>query len=308
MSRRLEKELATLKRALASGDFARARKLMASTEKGKPRRARPAPSPISLIEAVKPLAGKRSEQGAWVVRCEPDDAEGMVSAAQRQYALVMRGARQRLEELGASPALCCAASADPEDLLFVAAEADRGAAEAAALLIGVMFYESDRLVFEQYLGVEDRQQRDVCRLFAERYARCGLVVTFSTARSQIKLLGECCAAAGVDLSAEAWQVPAIRLRAAGVRHLDLRKECRRRWGGSGRRCTPAALERSLLRRGRPGLMRRGSVTEAFQRFAVTGDAANIPDILRHNALDLLTMSQLLCLLLTGCDSLAGDEC
>ena len=46
---------------------------------------------------------------------------------------------------------------------------------------------------------------------------------------------------------------------------------------------------------------RPAVAETYRDFLASGDASNIPDILRHNVLDLASMAQLLCLLLTGCE-------
>jgi len=48
------------------------------------------------------------------------------------------------------------------------------------------------------------------------------------------------------------------------------------------------------------LMRQG-VRAAYERFVETGDASAMPSVLNHNAADLATMAQLLCLLLTACD-------
>jgi uncharacterized protein YprB with RNaseH-like and TPR domain len=42
------------------------------------------------------------------------------------------------------------------------------------------------------------------------------------------------------------------------------------------------------------------IARAYERFAATGDARPIGEILHHNVLDLLTMAQLVVAILTGC--------
>ena len=67
-----------------------------------------------------------------------------------------------------------------------------------------------------------------------------------------------------------------------------------------------AVEQTLLGRHRTGMMARPAISQAYRDFLATGSAAKIPEVLRHNALDLVTMAQLVCLLLTGSEGVDGQ--
>ena len=229
-------------------------------------------------------------------------------AVEREYLAVLRGARQRFDELEASPALCHVADAAPADVLLIAAET-WSPSEAGLFLVGVMFCQAGRLIVEQYVARDEGQEAGVCRALADRYAAAGsdggrepVIVTFPGRRSQIKCLLDRCGHHGLALRNPAWDAPSgSRAGRRRPPHLDLRKECRRRWGQRLSPCSLATAERALLRRRPAGMIPRPAVAETYRDFLASGDASNIPDILRHNVLDLASMAQLLCLLLTGCE-------
>jgi len=301
-----------LARAIAAGDFAVAKRLLAKRSEavgGRPRvesaQMPAAGERVSLIQACGGSEATAVVSGRQVSYCSVrgtlarwlgDEA----GAVEREVVSVLRGARQRMDELAASPALCHAANADPEDLLLVSPWA-WGPADPVLFLIGVMFCEGGRLVVEHYLARDEREEGGICQAFADRHARAGVLVTFSGKRSHRKRLADRCALHEVDLSAEAWDAPAARVRAGVPPHLDLRKECRARWSGQFRNCTLPVLERRLLARARPHLMPRSACQETYRDFVSTGSAAPMGDVLAHCAADLATMAQLVCVLLTGCE-------
>ena len=297
---------AALKRALQRGDFSSARKLVAShgaaprRGAGKNSRTQPAAAAsVSLAEACG--TGESNFDGCkltLVRRAVEDCLRGQLSV-QRECVRVLRGARQRFDELEASPALCHAADAAAEDILFVTAET-AGASDPVVFMVGVMFLQSGRLMIEQYFARDERQEKGVLKALASRYGAAAVVATFGARKKAVtKALFARCRLHGVDLLSDAWEAPQRQSGRQGPVHLDLRKECRDRWGRGGRNLE--SVERALMRRPRDVKLPRGGVAEAYRRFLATGDAAGVGDILRHNALDLVAMAAVLCRLLTGCD-------
>ena len=308
-----------LARAIAAGDFAAAKRLLArrSAAVGARRRAEPEAPPtaeaargptdakvMSLgeacggAEAAATVGGRRVSYHA--AGGSLDHWLGDAAAVEHEVLAVLRGARQRMDELAASPALCHAANAAPEDILLVSPW-QWGLSDPVLFMIGMMFCEGGRLVVEYAIARDEREEGAICQAFADRHARAGVLVTFSGKRSHRKHLALRCALHGVALSAEAWDAPASRIGAPLPAHLDLRKECRTRWAGRFTRCTLGVLERRLLGRARQGLTPRSACHEAYRDFVAGGNAAAMRDVQAHCAADLATMAQLVCVLLTGCE-------
>ena len=301
---------AELAQAISAGDFQAARRILAAPgAAGKPDKPHvgriSTRDSMSLAEACGGCDTTVAVGGKTVhyhtVRRTLDQWLGDVGpTVQREYVSVLRGARQRMDELAASPALCHAANAAPEDLLLVSPW-QWGVTDPVLSLIGVMFCQDARLIVEHYVAPDERAEGAICQAFADRCARAGVMVTFSAKRSHRKCLADRCALHGVDLSAEAWDAPASRVRAGQATHLDLRKESRTRWCGQFRSTSLPFLERSLFARSRSGLIPPAAARQAYRDFAATGDAAAMGDVLTHCAADLATMAQLVCVLLTGCE-------
>jgi len=209
---------------------------------------------------------------------------------QRQYRAVMRGARQRFDELEASAALCHVADLAPEDLLFMDTETC-GLAGAAVFLVGLMFHDGRELIFEQYLARNYAEEAGVLRAFARRLAAAGALVSFNGKAFDMTILRERSAFHGVPLPR------------AEPPHLDLLHESRRRWKHVVPNCRLTTLERLLCGRARIGDIAGAEIPDAYHDFVRTADAARMKDVLHHNLLDLLTLAELLCAILTGCDPL-----
>ncbi|MCJ7543072.1 MAG: ribonuclease H-like domain-containing protein, partial [Phycisphaerae bacterium] len=126
--------------------------------------------------------------------------------------------------------------------------------------------------------------------FSRRYARSALLVTFNGKAFDMTMIRERAAFHGVPLPRQ--EPP----------HLDLLQEARRLWRGRVPDCRLVTLEQCLCQRSRIGDIPGWAIPEAYHRFVDTGDARELSDILHHNLLDLLTMAELLCAVLTGADA------
>ncbi len=296
MSESRRKKLAMLSRSLAERDFASAARLLARHGHSAVNRGPGAggrAEPLTLAAAC----GGRSSAAAYngqrlsyhLVSRKLSQLGADCLPVARRYAAVMRGAGQRFEELSASAALCHAASARPEDPLFADIETC-GLAGSSIFLVGTMAYRDGELVFRQYLARDYAEEAAILAAFTRRYARCPLLVTFN---------------------GKAFDMTMIRERAAFHRvamprseppHLDLLHEARRMWRGRVPNCRLLTLEQCLCQRSRIGDIPGWAIPDAYHRFVDTGDARQLADILHHNLLDLLTMAELLCALLTGADA------
>jgi hypothetical protein len=250
--------------------------------------------PLALAEAcpggeqtVALAAGRAS---CWLVRRELVEVAPTGCDGARQLGPVLRGARQKFDELAASAALCHAAAARCEDLLFMDTETC-GLAGASIFLVGTMFYRDGEPVFEQYLARDYAEEPAILAAFAAKLAGASVLVTFNGKAFDMNMIRDRCAFHRVIL-------PGVE-----PPHLDLLHESRRRWRGQVPNCRLQTLESLLCGRQRVGDIPGAEIPQAYHDFVRTADARQMRDILHHNLLDLLTLAELLCAILTGCDRL-----
>ena len=283
------KKLEMLTRSLASGDIKGAEEVLRGGEERPGRRPAastpPARGPMSLEEAAPGRETASAAGKLWLVRRSLAEISGDYLEVQRDYAAVLRGARQRFDELIASEALCHIANGPPEGPLFLDIETC-GLVGSCIFLVGVMFFHEDRFTFEQYLARHYGEEAAAISAFAKRLATAQTLVTFNGKAFDMTNLRERAAFHGLDLGAE-------------PPHCDLLHESRRRWRGSVPNCRLQTLEQYLCKRRRVGDIPGSAIPDAYHRFVAEGDATQIKTILHHNLLDLLTMSQLLYAVLTG---------
>jgi len=331
-SKSRDDELEQLRRSIAEGDFAAAEQLLRSVGQGRQRRqgeprdgrtggdsepslgdpceaasgaetasrdavdAR-APGEASPLERECPgqeakVATAKGEMAFWRVRCtlrqfSPDDASVAADCA-----AVLRGARQQFDELAASAELCHAANARPEDLLFMDTETC-GLSAMAVFLVGLMFFRDEELVFEQYFARDYAEEPAILQAFNDRVPEAGVLVTFNGRAFDVPLIAERSVVHGL---AEPWCTPP---------HLDLLIEVRRRWRKRLPNCRMQTLEERFFSERRMDDIPSSQIPDAYHEFVRTADARAIGKVLAHNRRDLLTMSRMVCLLLTGCDPIPG---
>jgi len=287
-----KKKLQMLLRSIPPGNVTTADRMGPREGRDAELPARRAREPISLRKAcpgsVKSIQFGGRKAKFYLVRRPLAEVSPDSLPVERQYASVMRGARQNFDELSASPAMCCAANAGPEDLLFFDTETC-GLAGSAVFLVGLMFYADGRLIFEQYLARDYAEEAAILAAFARRYRQAGVLVTFNGKAFDMTLIRERSAFHG------------IRLPDPEPPHLDLLHESRRRWRQAVPNCRLQTLEAHFCGRRRVGDIPGADIPDAYHDFVRTSDAARMRDILHHNLLDLLTLAELLCAILTGCE-------
>ncbi len=292
------RKLQLLRRSIRRGDFGRAAEILDSGGgaggEGKHAAAEPLPLEQACGGAEQTVATPTGEAKYWLIRrtlgqIAPDD----VSIA-AEFASVLRGARQRFDELKASPALCHVADALPEDLLFMDLETC-GLAGTPIFLVGELAWAADELVFTQRLARDYSEEPAICAAFAERLAGASVLVTFNGKAFDMTMLRE----------RSAFHAVAFPPRDELPPHLDLLHESRRQWRGQVANHRLQTLERHFCGRARVGDIPGWAIPDAYHKFVDTHDARGIGDIAHHNVLDLLTMAQLLVAILTGCGDRDG---
>jgi uncharacterized protein YprB with RNaseH-like and TPR domain len=85
----------------------------------------------------------------------------------------------------------------------------------------------------------------------------------------------------------------------GAVHLDLLHEVRRRWKRTLPNCRLQTVEQVVCKRRRVGDIPSELIGEVYHAYVRSGDARRVVDILHHNALDLVTMAEVLAFILRG---------
>ena len=242
LSESRRKKLEMLTRSLAAGQVKRAERILRRVGRKAPS-APPAREPLALAQAG-PGTEAGNERGSyWLVRRPLADVSGDDLDVQRRYAGVLRGARQRFDELEASPALCHIADGRPEDPVFMDIETC-GLAGAPIFMVGLMTYRRGRLIFEQLFARHYGEEPAILAAFAERLASAKTLVTFNGKSFDMTMLRDRSAFHGLDLPGQppplrpAARVPpplagrAAKLQAANTRTLSVQAPPRRRHPGS----------------------------------------------------------------------------
>ncbi len=204
----------------------------------------------------------------------------------RRYVRAVKG----LEEVGRLRTLHRSfqdlAGVSPEDVLFVDIEATGLTAGTPLFLVGVLLLADDEVHVVQMLARDYTEEAALLMHFCEVMAGSRAVVSFN---------------------GKSYDMPYIRDRSIflGVPfqfdqgHFDLMYEARRRWRGQLPNCKLQTLERHICRRTRTGDIPGAEIPDAYHRFVQTRNAAQIRDIVHHNALDLITLAELLVFVLEG---------
>ena len=154
-----------------------------------------------------------------------------------------------------------------------------GMAGSAVFLVGLLVWNEQGLVLRQLLARDYSEERAVLAALWTMMADCQVLVSFNGRTFDLPFLLERSAVAGAEPL-----VPA--------HHVDLLHESRRRWKGVLPNCKLQTVERFICGRARSGDIPGSEIPGAYHAFVRTGDAREMRQVLYHNAIDLLTLAEI----------------
>jgi uncharacterized protein YprB with RNaseH-like and TPR domain len=167
----------------------------------------------------------------------------------------------------------------PESLLLVDIET-AGLTAAPLFLVGALSLAPDGLTLTQYFARGYEEEAALLDAFCRSLASCRMVVTFN---------------------GDSFDLPYLRDRAIYHRlpppifpdHLDLLPAARRTFRGTVPNCRLQTLEQHVCRRRRAGDVPGDVIPQLYHDFVRTGSWPLLLPVFHHNALDLLTLAELL---------------
>jgi len=288
-----KKTVDLLKQTLANKDFAQARRLLETNtpKDASVRETRREDLSLCAVErgTEKNVPPPDAPGPFWSLHATLAETAPECLAAVREFAAVLRGARQRVDELAASPALCHVQNARPEDLLFAIVDSDPADADRPVVLVSTMRFEREQLLFEHRLARTRDEETALLHALAQRLGETGVLAAFDNKTLDVNHLRQRAAALDVDLGD---RLPP---------RLNLHDESRRRWKHKLATFRLPTLEKLICHRSRRTAPPRPDLTDARTRFLTDSDPAPLSAALHHHRLDLLTQAQLLTAILTQCD-------
>jgi uncharacterized protein YprB with RNaseH-like and TPR domain len=172
---------------------------------------------------------------------------------------------------------------EPTSLLFFDLETTGLSSVTPIFLIGTLHFTGDEFLVTQFFARDYAEEKTMLHAFAELATRHSSLVTFN---------------------GKSFDLPYVRERMVYHRldadlshhHVDLLIHARRWWRGRLPNCKLQTLEYHLCHRARVGDIPSAQIPAAYHDFVRTNDAALLAPVIHHNALDVITMLELLCLL------------
>jgi len=161
-----------------------------------------------------------------------------------------------------------------------------GLSGARVFLVGSLQYRGGDLSLKQLFARDYSEEEGIVREVFDDLRGCSALVTFNGKAFDLPFLQERASFFGIEI-----QIPAV--------HFDLLHEARRRWKNVVPNCRLQTLERILCSRWRPNDVPSELIPQFYHDFVRTGDPAEIPRILYHNALDIISMCEILLVILRG---------
>ena len=181
---------------------------------------------------------------------------------------------------GGTEVWCEVSGRTREDFLFVDVEATGLTAGTPLFLVGALFHCKGDLRVVQMFARDYTEEAPLLHHFSELLTRYSVVVSFNGKSYDLPYIRDRCVLHGIP----------FELRST---HLDLLHEARRLWRDQLPNCKLQTLERYVCRRVRTGDIPGAEIPDAYHRFVSSGNTDQIHDILHHNALDLITLSEIL---------------
>jgi len=261
--------------------------------KGPPPAPRPPSGPVPLSEAF-PGQVVETPTGPFLLWERPvgellDNSEELHS----KYSAIFECGGWTGESSDLHPDLRALLDADPGRVLYLDIETT-GLSVGAAFLVGLTAYESGSIVVKQLLARDYSEEAPLLSYLAEMFDRCEAMVSFNGKSFDVRFLQERFIVNGVSC------FPSFA-------HLDLLHEGRRRWKDILPNCKLQTLEKHFCGRTRYGDIPGEEIPDAYHDFVKTGDAVRVKDIVHHNALDLVTMVEVIVHILSGREEMVDGE-
>jgi uncharacterized protein YprB with RNaseH-like and TPR domain len=205
-----------------------------------------------------------------------------------RYSTVFERGNWRGDIAAFHPDLKAVLETEPEKVLYLDIETT-GLVTGSAFLVGLASHESESLVVRQLFARDYSEEPAVLAHLAGVFGQYDALVTFNGKSFDFRYLQERFVANAMPC------MPRLA-------HLDLLHEGRRRWKGLLPNFRLQTLERHVCGRVRHGDIPSAEIPEAYHDFVRTGDARQIRDIAHHNALDLITMVEVVVCMLLGVNS------
>ncbi len=181
----------------------------------------------------------------------------------------------------------------PELVALIDSGADRlllvdletcGFAGTPVFLIGTLYVKANQFHVEQLLARDYGEEAGILGRFGELLSQRSHLVTFNGKSFDWPFVADRAAVARIALG-----------KPSG--HCDLLHVARRRYGGILPDCKLQTVERHVSGRARVGDIDGRDIPAAYHGFVNTGNARQLRDILHHNFLDLVTLTEIIAALI-----------
>ncbi len=188
----------------------------------------------------------------------------------------------------------------PRGTLFLDLETC-GFAGSMVFLAGVVWHVGEELVVDQLLARDYAEEKALLETLWQIASHNRVLITFNgksfdwpmvhdrSTRHHLGPIRRGSASMGASGPRESWGKNDQRPELV---HCDLLHHARRRWKAWLPNCKLQTLERFICRRSRRDDLPGAQVPAAYHQFVRTGQTDQVGAILRHNALDLLTLVQI----------------
>ena len=246
------------------------------------------------LESLCPGRVVESPQGVcYVVERSLEEVAPEQMDLQREYDRTFNGGGINVTEEGLHPSLRPLLASMPsgpatpvERIAYLDIETC-GMIGMTVFLVGLLTWREGRLVMIQFLARDYSEERAMLARSWDFLEEVSTLVTFNGLTFDVPYIEDRVAATG------------LRPRSLRASHVDMLHESRRRWRGILPNCRLQTLERFICGRLRRGDIPGDQIPSVYHEFVRTKDARQMAIVLHHNALDLLTLAELVVSVLQG---------
>jgi len=245
-------------------------------------------TPVRLEELITGEVVGGPEKSFYLITRGLDELFGRADELTRELQGVWLKGRHALSEDDLSGDWGEVLRTDPGRVLFLDIET-LGLTSTPVFLIGTMHLDADRRFrIRQMFARDYAEEPHLLEYLARLIGEYQVVVTYNGKSFDWPYLCDRAVYHSVGMGAE-------------FAHLDLLHEARRRWKAVLPNCQLQTLEYHVSGRRRVGDLPGSMIPDAYHRYVKTGNARQMLDVIHHNALDVITMAELMLFILQGGD-------